>query len=223
MSQSYAALNEAPSREASIQHEKPLEVADTLATGLDEESSIAQGVGATLELLRQRNLMKDQHGEELNDSLRTHQRFLAEKQARETEADRSAKAKREADRATGKLDRMSAREREDYARSANARREQMESRAVADLFNKEYKPNIDIKYVDEYGRRMNEKEAFKHLSHQFHGKGSGKQKHEKRLKKIEEERRREAQSALDGSQIAGGSSGAGAKMKSQKTAGVRLQ
>jgi hypothetical protein len=34
---------------------------------------------------------------------------------------------------------------------------------------------------------MNEKEAFRHLSHRFHGKGSGKKKTEKRAKKLIEE------------------------------------
>jgi len=34
---------------------------------------------------------------------------------------------------------------------------------------------------------MNEKEAFRFLSHRFHGKGSGKKKTEKRAKKLAEE------------------------------------
>jgi U4/U6.U5 tri-snRNP-associated protein 1 len=34
---------------------------------------------------------------------------------------------------------------------------------------------------------MNEKEAFRFLSHRFHGKGSGKKKIEKRAKKLAEE------------------------------------
>jgi hypothetical protein len=34
---------------------------------------------------------------------------------------------------------------------------------------------------------MNQKEAFRQLSHRFHGKGSGKKKTEKRQKKVEEE------------------------------------
>ena len=34
---------------------------------------------------------------------------------------------------------------------------------------------------------MNQKEAFRHLSHRFHGKGSGKLKTEKRMKKVMEE------------------------------------
>jgi U4/U6.U5 tri-snRNP-associated protein 1 len=66
---------------------------------------------------------------------------------------------------------------------------------------------------------MGPKEAFKHLSHQFHGKGSGKQKQEKRLKKIEDEKKRMAANSLDASQF---SVGMGDKKKN-KQAGVRLQ
>jgi len=46
-----------------------------------------------------------------------------------------------------------------------------------------YKPEVNIEYVDELGRPLNAKEAFRQLSHRFHGKGSGKKKLEKRSKK----------------------------------------
>ncbi len=51
----------------------------------------------------------------------------------------------------------------------------------------DYKPNVKLEYMDDNGRMMNQKEAFRHLSHKFHGKGSGKIKTEKRMKKIMEE------------------------------------
>ncbi|XP_052444037.1 U4/U6.U5 tri-snRNP-associated protein 1 [Carassius gibelio] len=50
-----------------------------------------------------------------------------------------------------------------------------------------YKPDIKIEYVDESGRHLTPKEAFRQLSHRFHGKGSGKMKTERRMKKLEEE------------------------------------
>lgn len=52
---------------------------------------------------------------------------------------------------------------------------------------KNYKPAVKIEYVDDSGRLMNPKEAFRKLSHRFHGKGSGKMKQEKRQKKRQEE------------------------------------
>ena len=51
----------------------------------------------------------------------------------------------------------------------------------------DYKPNVKLEYIDDDGRMLNQKEAFRHLSHKFHGKGSGKLKTEKRVKKIQEE------------------------------------
>ena len=49
-----------------------------------------------------------------------------------------------------------------------------------------YKPDFKLDYHDEKGHAMNPKEAFRYLSHRFHGKGSGKKKTEKRVKKIQE-------------------------------------
>ena len=48
---------------------------------------------------------------------------------------------------------------------------------------KGYKPSVKLDYIDEQGKSMNEKEAFRYLSHKFHGKGSGKKKTEKRIRK----------------------------------------
>ncbi|KAG8563561.1 hypothetical protein GDO81_016131 [Engystomops pustulosus] len=50
-----------------------------------------------------------------------------------------------------------------------------------------YKPDVKIEYVDETGRKLCPKEAFRQLSHRFHGKGSGKMKTERRMKKLDEE------------------------------------
>src|SRR5579862_3912269 len=172
--------------------------ADITSTGLEAEATLSKGVGATLAMLSQRGLIKPSDSSNLNTLHRERQKFLAEKQRREAEAEKKARLQRERDRTSGKLDRMSAREREEHARWENKHRDQAESRQMADIFNREYKPDVELKYVDEFGRSMNQKEAFKHLSHQFHGKGSGKQKTEKMLKKIEDEKRREAQSNLDG-------------------------
>ncbi|KAL8717769.1 MAG: hypothetical protein Q9225_005016 [Loekoesia sp. 1 TL-2023] len=191
-------------------------------TGLDEEANVNQGIGATLALLSQRGLIKNTQNGDINALHRERQRFLAEKRKREAEAERKARLQRERDRASGKLDRMSARDREEYARWENKQRDQAESRQMAEIFNKEYKPNVELKYVDEFGRSMNQKEAFKHLSHQFHGKGSGKQKTEKHLKKIEDDKKREAMSSLDASQATGMNNAMGATAKKNRQAAVRL-
>lgn len=68
------------------------------------------------------------------------------------------------------------------------RSDRYSSGIITDFREKEgYKPDIKLEYVDDSGRSLNAKEAFRQLSHRFHGKGSGKRKTEKRYKKLEEE------------------------------------
>lgn len=191
-------------------------------TGLEEESTLDNGIAATLSMLKSRGLVKDNDSTSQNTLMRDRQRFLADKANRESEIERRARQQRERDRASGKLERMSAREREEHARWENKQRDQQEARHMADVFNREYKPDVQLRYVDEFGRNMNQKEAFKQLSHQFHGKGSGKMKTEKRLKKIEEEKRRESMSALDSSQNTGMNTAVGTAARKNRQAGVRL-
>ena len=52
---------------------------------------------------------------------------------------------------------------------------------------KNYKPDINLTYRDESGRVLSTKEAYKELSHKFHGKYSGKNKKEKQLRKLQQE------------------------------------
>lgn len=193
-------------------------------TGLEDEQTLNQGLGATLSMLSQRGLVAPRTEADIVGLHRDRQSFLLNKQRREAEIERRARAQRERDRASGKLDKMSAREREEYARFENKQRDQMESRVMSEVYAKDYKPDVQLKYVDEFGRSMDQKEAFKHLSHQFHGKGSGKQKTEKHLKKVEDERARDSKSLLHASGVGGGGmTGAReATAKKQRQAGVRL-
>ncbi|KAI1809202.1 SART-1 protein [Poronia punctata] len=205
-----------PERESSIPP-------DSAVIGVGEEKTIGTGVGAALELLRERRLVgADTSQAELNENFRHRQLFLLEKKRRQDELEQLTRNQRERDRQGGRLERMSVQEREQWARQQNNVRDQQASRQLAELFNKEYKPNVNIKYVDEDGRLLGQKDAFKHLSHAFHGKGSGKGKTDKRLKKIEDEKRREAQSVLDASQNVGMSSAAAHQTRTRREAGVRL-
>lgn len=93
----------------------------------------------------------------------------------------------------------------------HARRERY-SGPTSDFKEKDgYKPNVKLEYIDDDGRLLSRKEAFRyvkvgtaetrlihsfafiilfrfrHLSHKFHGKGPGKNKIEKRIKKGEQE------------------------------------
>uniref|UniRef100_A0A7G3B1I9 Putative u4/u6.u5 snrnp associated protein n=1 Tax=Lutzomyia longipalpis TaxID=7200 RepID=A0A7G3B1I9_LUTLO len=68
------------------------------------------------------------------------------------------------------------------------RRDRYHSGPSMDFKEKDsFKPNVKLEYIDDSGRVLNAKEAFRYLSHKFHGKGPGKNKIEKRLKKSEQE------------------------------------
>lgn len=209
--------------DAEVVEEKPQSsaVEDLDEAGVEEEKAVSAGMGAALALLRERGLVEDTRGDAEYTSLRNREDFLAKKRLLEEELDEQARAQRERDRTSGKLDRMSVREREEWARQQNTWRDQQQSRRMAELFSAGYKPNVDIKYTDDHGRSLDHKEAFKYMSHKFHGKGSGKGKTEKRLKKIEDEKRREAQSMFDASS-AGMSLAAQQQLKKRREAGVRL-
>jgi len=62
---------------------------------------------------------------------------------------------------------------------------------------KGYKPQVSLEYIDDNGRAMSQKEAFRFLSHKFHGKGSGKLKTEKRYRKVMEEKLMEKMNSTD--------------------------
>lgn len=191
-------------------------------TGVDEEKYVAQGLGATLSLLKERKIIdEDNSGAEKNEHFRRRELFLAEQARLIAQVDEDAKRQRERDRASGHLDRMNARDREEYARRQNADREFKLSNIRAQLLKK-HKFNVELKYVDDQGRHLNQKEAFKELSHQFHGKTSGKGKTDKKLSKIEQEKSRIAKSIFDASSEAGISSATAQQTKKRKEAGVRL-
>ena len=187
-----------------------------------EEKTVGQGLGATLSLLRDRGLLRDSDSTEKHETLMKKTDFLAKKRRIEVELDEAARAQRERDRASGRLDRMSQREQQEYARQQNAQRDMQASRRMAELYESEFKPTFEIRYADEEGRVLDRKEAFKHLSHQFHGKGSGKGKTDKKIKKVADEQRREAQSVLDAGRDVGMSSVTAQQLKKRREAGVRL-
>jgi U4/U6.U5 tri-snRNP-associated protein 1 len=69
---------------------------------------------------------------------------------------------------------------------------------VSDFREKDtYKPDVKLEYIDDSGRLLNQKEAFRYLSHKFHGKGPGKNKVEKRMKKVQEEALMKRMSSTD--------------------------
>ncbi|KAF2446689.1 hypothetical protein P171DRAFT_237457 [Karstenula rhodostoma CBS 690.94] len=219
MAQSYAEVAEAEDRERSASRAKSAEIT---GTGLDDEKLVSGGIGATLALLKQRGLVANTEGPDKNSLWRSREKFLADKLRAEEEVERERREDRERQRNSARWAAMSARDREENNRQANAKSEKDVARKLADIYNKEYKPTFQLTHTDEHGRQLNEKEAFKLLSHQFHGKGSGNTKTKKHLDKIEQEKRKIAENSLD-TRAGGLSNAQDQQAKKNKFAGVRLQ
>ena len=49
-----------------------------------------------------------------------------------------------------------------------------DSHGIVDLKNESYQPKITLNYKDDQGRALDTKQAYKHLSHKYHGTGLGK-------------------------------------------------
>lgn len=214
--------NEAATLEAVTAQRKQQDLQVRNSTGLGEEQTLSGGLGATLDLLRSRGLVKDRADANKNELHRSRAAFHTQSLLRQHNTDLATKSQRAYDRTSGKLANMSQRDREMLAQQQNEARSQAESIREAARFNREYKPDVEIKYVDDEGRLMDQKAAFKHLSHQFHGKGSGKGKTEKALKKREEEGRREQRGLLDSASDRTMQGALGGVGRREKVAGVRL-
>ena len=68
---------------------------------------------------------------------------------------------------------------------------------LKDVDKRDPAPNLRLDYLDEYGRPLTPKEAFRQMSHKFHGKKPGKNKQEKRIKQLKEEMKRKGMSSVD--------------------------
>lgn len=154
---------------------------EDVPVGTAAEQTFESGMAATLNILRQQGVIAQSSSDQKERERVQKQRdvWLAEYRTRN---------------ALRELERLKSRgEKKDQAQREyeNRLREQQEARQGLELF-KDYKPDVNIVYHDEFGRELTPKEAWKALSHRFHGKGSGRMKTEKRLKKIAEEKKKES-------------------------------
>ncbi|KAJ1023724.1 hypothetical protein NDA18_004707 [Ustilago nuda] len=161
---------------------------DDLHVPDESEPVIGRGMASTLSFLRQQGMLP-QTNPELKSREEQQRQYDAWLSARRLE-EQSREQARLASKASGSSIDQFSRE------AANRNRELEEARLAQDRF-RDYKPDVEIKYHDEFGRDLDQKEAWKHLSHVFHGKKPGTKKMEKRLKKIEDEKKRERMAAGD--------------------------
>lgn len=130
---------------------------------LDEEPDVATGVAAALSLAKSKGYI------EIEDSNRPSNTRLSHLQALHYSID---------DKTHGEDDK--------YAKRGNNSDRYLGS--LSEFREKPgYKPNVKLEYIDDNNQKLTPKEAFRYLSHKFHGKGPGKNKVEKRLKKVEQE------------------------------------
>lgn len=161
-------------------------VADGEELGTAAEQTFGPGLASTINILRQQGLIAGGGADtqEREQVQRQRDLWLA--------SQRHLIAARELDRVRARGQNKDQAQRE----YDNRMREQQEARETLESF-RDYKPDVKIEYYDEFGRTLTPKEAWKALSHKFHGKGSGKMKTEKRLKKIAEEKKQEAMASGD--------------------------
>ncbi|XP_060516970.1 U4/U6.U5 tri-snRNP-associated protein 1 [Cylas formicarius] len=137
---------------------------------LDEEPDVSTGVGAALKLAMSKGYLDKEESNRPSNSR------LAHLQAQHYSIE---------DKTYGE-DNERGRGRERY------------SGPIMDFREKDgFKPNVKLEYIDDEGHILNSKEAFRYLSHKFHGKGPGKNKIEKRIKKNVQEQLMKKMSSTD--------------------------
>jgi U4/U6.U5 tri-snRNP-associated protein 1 len=175
--------------ENAIKEQEAAELAEAngeIPVGTANEQTFSSGMAATLNILRSQGVLAGAGADQFEREKVQKQRDLwlanYRRMAAQRELERAKMRGGNKDQATREYE--------------NRLREQQEARQNLEAF-KDYKPDVEIKYYDEFGRELTPKEAWKALSHKFHGKGSGRMKTEKRLKKIADERKKEAMASGD--------------------------
>ncbi|GAA5981683.1 hypothetical protein JCM10908_004565 [Rhodotorula pacifica] len=160
---------------------------DELAT-TGHEQLVSHGLASTLSLLRHQGLIKTRTPEELarDKELKQREAWLAQQRRRAEERERERIASRK----------MGDKKDQQQREYENRMREQREAQATLEAFAN-YKPAVNLTYHDKFGRDLTPKEAWKQLNYDFHGYGSGAKKTDKRLQKIENERKQAAMAAGD--------------------------
>ncbi|KAK4699424.1 U4/U6.U5 tri-snRNP-associated protein 1, partial [Phenoliferia sp. Uapishka_3] len=152
------------------------------------EILVSKGMASTLSILRQQGLIKERTPEEL----------ARDKSQKEREAWLAMQRRRDAQRALEKQRSKEAGSSKDQQQREyeNRMRDKRDAEEAMRAFDN-YKPVVNITYHDEFGRDQTPKEAWRQLSHNFHGHGGGSKKTEKRLKKIADEQKQQAMASGD--------------------------
>ncbi|BGO94005.1 hypothetical protein NBRC10512_003638 [Rhodotorula toruloides] len=180
-------VSEVPTTTDDVKPDIKPEDEDALGT-TGGEQLVSRGLASTLSLLRHQGLVKP----------RTPEEIAREKEFKAREAWLAAQRRRDMERERERLEsrRMGDKKDQQQREYENRMRDQRDAQATLEAYAN-YKPVVNLSYHDEFGRDLTPKEAWKQLNYDFHGHGSGAKKKEKRLLKIENERKQAAMAAGD--------------------------
>ncbi|KAJ1569828.1 hypothetical protein HK096_000783 [Nowakowskiella sp. JEL0078] len=167
---------------------------------LEDEPLVSHSMSATIKLLTQKGSIDKATTSQIEKEHRQKEKelWIIDQQKKELLKEINKQKQRELDRQNhkGKKGGQQQQQERDWEKEREKEREKYreeeeERKKILEIEKRfqNYAPDINLDYYDEFGRQLSKKEvrAFRQLSHKFHGKGSGKLKTEKRLKKIQEE------------------------------------
>ncbi|KAG2184780.1 hypothetical protein INT43_000693, partial [Umbelopsis isabellina] len=161
-------------------------------TAVVDEPLVSKGMAATLALLNQKGFIAKPNEDQIQREkvAASRARWAAEQKRKDVQKERERERDRlrdkERDKGRDRGGREYERERE-HEREVEKERRERERMKEYEQRMRDYKPDVNIEHIDEFGKAMTPKEAYRALSHAFHGKKSGKTKTEKRLRRMEEE------------------------------------
>ncbi|KAJ2714046.1 hypothetical protein H4R19_001935, partial [Coemansia spiralis] len=158
----------------------------------EQEPSVGSGLAATLRLLQSRSMLDKVSDEQrARDKLqRSRTQWVAEQRQKDQALQRELQRIRQIGkkqpeaaaavpspdgRRRGKADEMTQRELEELKAQEQAALDRKWARDYEERM-RDYKPQVHLEYTDDTGRQLTTKEAYKQLSHAFHGHYSGKNK-----------------------------------------------
>ncbi|PVV04620.1 hypothetical protein BB560_000879 [Smittium megazygosporum] len=181
-----------------------------------EEPLVGSGVGSALKLLQKKGILSKQPDEERKSAqeIAQRQQWLLDvkklevlrlkeieniKKQRRVDNESLAASKKSSKKAktgpssssSGQGDSRNQIMEREMSRLAESERLEREYLRKQEESMKDYKPTFSLKYTDDSGRELNQKEAFKHFAHQFHGIFPGKNKMDKLAKKQNQEKQLE--------------------------------
>ncbi|KAJ2730183.1 hypothetical protein IW152_005361 [Coemansia sp. BCRC 34962] len=169
------------------------------AEDASREPSVGSGLFATLSLLRQRNQLDKLTDEQRQRESQQRSRDLLLSEQRRQESILALERQRIKQLGTqplvsdkrqrrGKADELTPRELDEMRAKEQEALDRKWARDYEERM-RDYRPEVNLEYVDETGRQLTTKEAYKQLSHAFHGHYSGKNKIDKVMAKRERERK----------------------------------